>query len=204
MFAENALDFTRSGWIPFRLEYLNFRKCPLATAPTMSDQNHDFSDVHFTTSNSLPSSPLVLTRPVSPCSPMARPNFLPRLRTPLAVTQAVKGNTKDDNVSTRLITSNLICNDSGLSEAPNRSHQRQGCRQEIDTRRWPSASLPFTWPRIGQWREHFAHEPSEEASQIGYQGGEERDNGDDQKASRGMGWARGSIEGSVGCIKDNK
>lgn len=83
-------------------KYLNVWKFPhVLTQFTMSDQSQDFSDVHFTSSNSLPSSPaLVPTRPVSPCSPVARPNFLPRLRTPLAVTQAVKENAKGHNVST--------------------------------------------------------------------------------------------------------
>jgi hypothetical protein len=68
----------------------------------MSNQTQDLSDDdHFTSDP--PSSPLVPTRPVSPCSPVIRPNFfLPRLRTraPLVVTQAVKENTKVHNVST--------------------------------------------------------------------------------------------------------
>ena len=72
----------------------------------MSDQSQDISDVYFATSNSSPA--LIPTRPVSPRSPVARPNFLPRLRTPLAVTQAVKGNSKDHNVSTPLPTLNYI------------------------------------------------------------------------------------------------
>jgi hypothetical protein len=68
----------------------------------MSTKTQNSDDLLFTTSDSPPSSPaLVRTRPVSPCSPVTRPNFfLPRVRTSLAVTQAVKGNTKDHNVST--------------------------------------------------------------------------------------------------------
>ena len=49
----SVLDFTWSGWIWFRLKYLNlnFWKCHLATQFTMSDQSQDFFDIYFTTSN---------------------------------------------------------------------------------------------------------------------------------------------------------
>ena len=69
----------------------------------MSNQTQDSNDVFFTTSDSPPSSlALVQTCPASPCSPVtSRPNFfLPRICRSLAVTQAVKGNAKDHNVST--------------------------------------------------------------------------------------------------------
>jgi hypothetical protein len=68
----------------------------------MSTKTQDSDDVLFMTSDSPPSSPvLVQTHPVSPCSPVTCSNFfLPCICTSLAVTQTVKGNAKDYNVST--------------------------------------------------------------------------------------------------------